>query len=320
MLTSLARVATTPADLRDDRPAYRAFDAVVTAVQDLSPSFRRVTFGGEQLEDFGTAGLDQRVKIVLPLPDRGFETFPRSEDWYGDWRALPAEERNPFRTYTVRAVRTPHSDSAYREVDVDFVVHGESGPASAWASHVVPGDAALLVGPDDRSTGRTIGIDWRPGDVDTLLLAGDETAAPAICAVLEALPSDAVGCALIEIPSAADAVHVDAPRGVTVRWLARDAAGRTGAHGCALIPAVRDWTVRLHAGTGHAALEDVDIDREMLWDVPVGTSIDGDLYAWLAGEASVIKTLRRFLVSEAGLDRRAVAFMGYWRLGRAELD
>jgi iron complex transport system ATP-binding protein len=44
----------------------------------------------------------------------------------------------------------------------------------------------------------------------------------------------------------------------------------------------------------------------------------GRLYAWLAGEAAVIRTLRRHLVAECGVDRRAVAFMGYWRRGRAE--
>ena len=32
----------------------------------------------------------------------------------------------------------------------------------------------------------------------------------------------------------------------------------------------------------------------------------------------MIRTLRRHLVAECGLDRRSVAFMGYWRLGRAE--
>ena len=42
------------------------------------------------------------------------------------------------------------------------------------------------------------------------------------------------------------------------------------------------------------------------------------LYAWLAGEAGAIKTLRRHLVTDRGVDRRAVAFMGYWRQGRAE--
>jgi NADPH-dependent ferric siderophore reductase len=42
------------------------------------------------------------------------------------------------------------------------------------------------------------------------------------------------------------------------------------------------------------------------------------IYAWLAGEAGVIRALRRHLVSERGIDRRTVAFMGYWRIGRAE--
>jgi NADPH-dependent ferric siderophore reductase len=47
-------------------------------------------------------------------------------------------------------------------------------------------------------------------------------------------------------------------------------------------------------------------------------STGSDFYAWLAGESSVIKTLRRFLVSETGIDRKRVAFMGYWRLGKSE--
>ncbi|NTW42518.1 MAG: siderophore-interacting protein, partial [Cellulomonadaceae bacterium] len=42
------------------------------------------------------------------------------------------------------------------------------------------------------------------------------------------------------------------------------------------------------------------------------------LYAWLAGEAGVIKTLRRHLVTGCGVDRKSVAFMGYWRAGRPE--
>ncbi|MET0725872.1 MAG: siderophore-interacting protein [Leifsonia sp.] len=309
MLTSQAAAET----VVEPRPAYRAFGASVAAVESLSEHFTRLTVRGDELADFGTAGLDQRVKIVLPLADSGFDHFPRTVEWYRDWRELPEERRNPFRTYTVRAVRP-----ALREVDIDIVLHGETGPASRWAAHVRPGDPVLLVGPDERSPGRTIGIDWRPGTVSTVLLAGDETAAPAICAILESLPADARGCAIIEIPSASDALDVRAPAGVSVRWHPR---GGGVPHGGALIPAVRDWTVR-HARSGdiHEPLDDIDVDREMLWDVPEGLSIDGELYAWIAGEASVIKTLRRFLVSEAGIDRRSVAFMGYWRAGRPELD
>src|SRR5699024_6817314 len=48
------------------------------------------------------------------------------------------------------------------------------------------------------------------------------------------------------------------------------------------------------------------------------TTGHGAFYAWLAGEAAVIKALRRHLVSELGLDRKQVSFMGYWRQGRPE--
>jgi NADPH-dependent ferric siderophore reductase len=314
MLTSLAEAAARP------RPAYRSFRATVARIERMTPHFTRVTFTGDELAEFGTAGLDQRVKVVLPLADAGFAHFPADDDWYKAWRELPAERRNPFRTYTIRAVR-PEA----LEVDIDFVGHGDGGPASAWASAASPGDGIVLIGPDELSEGRTIGIDWRPGDVETVLLAGDETAAPAICSILESLPADARGAALIEIPAPADELVVTAPQGVEVRWLPRTAGDAR--HGERLIPAVRDWVARTCWLRGCATPADAAsrtaIEPEVegiLWDVPEGTSLDGDCYAWLAGEASVITTLRRFLVREAGLDRRQVAFMGYWRLGRAELD
>ena len=330
MLTSLAE-----ATLRE-RPAYRSFRVQVARVERLTPHFSRITFTADDLVDFGTAGLDQRVKVVLPLPEIGFTAFPDDEDWYSAWRELPDALRNPFRTYTVRAVR-PDA----REVDIDFVGHGDGGPASAWAATAAPGDEIVLIGPDEHSAGRAIGIDWRPGDVETLLLAGDETAAPAISAILESLPPDARGVALIEVPGADDRLELRAPAGVEVRWLPR--AEAEAGHGSLLVPAVRDWVVRhlgaraavaarlesavnggidVHADAAAAlaAAEQADLDDGPLWDVPEGHSLDGECYAWLAGEASAITTLRRFLVREAGLDRRQVAFMGYWRLGRAELD
>ena len=47
---------------------------------------------------------------------------------------------------------------------------------------------------------------------------------------------------------------------------------------------------------------------------PVGSSL-GDLYAWIAGESGLVTGLRRVLVRDLGVDRRQVAFMGYWRRG-----
>ena len=63
----------------------------------------------------------------------------------------------------------------------------------------------------------------------------------------------------------------------------------------------------------------MDVDAGILWEVPadeaVGRATSGP-YAWLAGEAGMVKSLRRHLVQEAGLDRGSVAFMGYWRQGK----
>lgn len=292
------------------KPSYRPYDVSVARVQRLSSSFTRVTFTGPELHEFASNGLDQRIKLVLPLANYGIARLPGDESWYDVWRRLPDDRRNPIRTYTVRQARP-----SAREVDIDFVTHGDGGPAARWVSAAVVGDEIAIVGPVAGGENPQTGIEWRPGNAGTVLIAGDETAAPAICSILSSLPRDAKGCAFIEVPEDGDAQPTNAPAGVTVTWLARSA----DAHGSALDAAVRGWTSRfLTAHQRGTALDDVDIERDILWEVPDGTSLDGELYAWLAGEASVIKSLRRFLVSETGVDRRQVAFMGYWRNGRAE--
>jgi NADPH-dependent ferric siderophore reductase len=310
MLTSTVAPAPAPARVRAPRPSYRPFAVSVSRVQRLSTNFTRVTFTGPDLHQFGTAGLDQRIKIVLPLPGVGVSAFPQNDSWYETWRDLPDDRRNPIRTYTVRHARPEH-----REVDIDFVTHGDAGPASRWVRAAIVGDEVAIVGPVADGDNPAVGIEWAPGNANTVLIAGDETAAPAICAILSALPRTARGCAYIEVPESGDAHETNAPDGVTVTWLPRNGA----AHGSALEAAARSWTARFitahHSGT---ELPDIDVDESILWEVPDGSALDGELYAWLAGEASVIKRLRRFLVSEVGIDRRQVAFMGYWRDGRAE--
>ncbi|MFC8906523.1 siderophore-interacting protein, partial [Micromonospora sp. NPDC057140] len=283
---------------------WRLFGVEVRAVRRLSPSFVRVTFTGADLDRFADNGYDQRIKLALPLPGQAEVHLPAGPDWYTRYRALPERLRNPVRTYTVRAAR-PH----LAEVDVDLVLHGDGGPATRWARRVCPGDRAALLGPDAGFDGEHGGIEFRPPPAGRLLLAGDETAVPAITAILERLPADARGRALLEVPEPADALGVAAPPGVQVTWLPR-AGGR---HGSRLVPAVAA-AAGLLTGPAPAAtpVADVDVDRELLWEVPTPAT-PVPLYAWLAGEAGVIRTLRRHLVAERGLDRRAVAFMGYWR-------
>ncbi len=302
---------------------WRMFDVEVKRVVRLCPSFVRVTFTGLDLHEFADNGRDQRVKLLLPAPCGGWEYLDRQNpDWYTAWRELPEERRNPLRTYTVRTVR-PNLG----EVDVDLVLHGDAGPASRWARAAAPGTPLVILGPNARYDGPHGGRGFAPPqDTGAVLLAGDETAVPAIASICESLPDDAVGEVLLEVPHREDRWTFKAPAGVRITWLARD--GLT--HGDLLTPAVRAATDRLlyRAGARSASvpagtLEDVDVDHDLLWEVPIddeGRALvrDAHLYAWLAGEAGVIKGLRRFLVSERGLDRKAVAFMGYWRRGKSE--
>ena len=126
----------------------------------------------------------------------------------------------------------------------------------------------------------------------------------------------------LEVPTAADILPLAVPAGVEVTRLPRRTAdaAEPAPHGARLIAAVVRAVQELPGGAGPAphALDDVDVDAEILWEVPeeLPRTSSGP-YAWLAGEAGTVKGLRRHLVQEAGLDRGSVAFMGYWRLGKA---
>lgn len=295
-----------------DRPAYRPYRARVSALRSLSPGFLRVSLTCAEFETFGTERLDQRIKLVFPLPDGSFSPLDAG-DWYDQWRALPEHRRNPFRTYTVRDVSQEEC-----RVDIDLVVHGDGGPAAGWLSTAAVGDELVVIGPDALSPHTGVGIDWRPGAATELLLVGDETAAPAIASILEALPRTRHAHAFIEVPEEADALPLAVGPNVEVTWHAR--AG--GEHGCRLVPAVTSWLAERPELVARAAaeraqhLDEVDVDRDILWERPDEAA--GGFYAWIAGESGVVKTLRRLLVRGHGIDRGRVAFMGYWRLGRAE--
>ena len=331
--------------LERTQPSFRAFGVTVGSTVRLSPSFVRVTFTGADLDTFGRTGLDQRIKVVFPDPAGRVPVRADfdSETWYQEWRLLPEDARHPFRTYTVRATRPAHETlSGSAEVDVDFVLHGtdpaldgtqaHSGPAARRVAGAVPGDAAGLIGPNGLYTGRSGGIEWEPPvTATTLLLAGDETAAPAITSIVATLPAGTRAHAFIEVPESGDTLDVPVPDGVTLTWLPRHVDGIQHDHGVLLDAAVRDCMSRHCAELATAAQqrvtgaepEDVDIDSEILWDVPAGHDEPGlpaltGCYAWIAGEAAVIRDLRRHLVRDLGIDRRSVAFMGYWRRGKAE--
>ncbi|WP_029434111.1 siderophore-interacting protein [Blastococcus sp. URHD0036] len=301
-----------------EAPGWRFFDTVVTGSRRLGPSTVRLTLGAPELAGFGVAGDDQRIKFVLPRQPGSdvMELLVPGDEWYAAYCALPDEVRPFLRTYTVRAARPDRA-----EIDVDVVLHGvdggHAGPAATWAAAAVPGDRLVVLGPDRPGSGRMWGVEWAPpATAHTLLLAADETAVPAVGAILEGLAPGRRVVALLEVPETGDEQALDVPAGVTVHWLPR--SGR--ARGELLVPAVHAALCELGIAspgrTGEVVEDAGPDDIDLLWEVPDVDATAG-CYAWLAGEAGVVKQLRRHLVTDLGVPRNEVAFMGYWRVGVA---
>lgn len=274
-----------------DRPwAYSAFPVEVRSRTMLSPRFVRLTLVGESLRNFAAWGTDQRIKVVLPLPDGSIADFglldeptPHPSDWYTRWKALPEGERNVLRTYTPAAIRADLG-----EIDIDFYLHEPAGPASAWAAAARPGDHLVVNGPDARMGWTGYGLHWQPGDARRFLLVADETAFPAVRGILAALSPDARAEVFLECEDPADdVVSADAPENARIHVVAR------GTDEPGIERAVRDW---------------LDERKGELRDDP-------DLYVWLAGESGVTMSIRRHLTAEAGIAKDRVSFLGYWKVG-----
>ena len=275
---------------------YRPFALRVARVQRLSTTFVRVTLTGEGLAEFSGHGLDQRINLIFLPAEADHEAFARHPDYLAAWRSGPPESWAPLRVYTIRAFRP-----AECEVDVDFALHGDGGPASRWAITARPGSRVVMIG---ATHGHPVtDVAWRPpAHATQLLLAADETALPAAASILESL--DRAATAFLEVPARDDCLPIAGP--ATVTWLVRSAGER-------LEPVLR---AHLDAVAPVAEPAAVEAGEDDIWDVPEQPT--GSFYAWLAGESGTVVALRRHLVAERGVDRASVAFMGYWKRGRAQ--
>ncbi|MGW8375715.1 siderophore-interacting protein [Streptomyces sp. ODS28] len=259
------------ADRRQARRKPQLHRAQVVRTERLTPHMVRVVVGGEGLADFPAGEYtDHYVKILFPLEG---VAYPEPFDIEQVRAEMPRDQWPVQRTYTVR-----HFDAAAREMWLDFVVHGDEGVAGPWARNVRPGEEVLFLGP---------GGAYAPSaEADWHLLAGDESALPAIAAALEAVPENGAPVhAVIEVAGPEEEQKLTVPAGVEVRWLHRgeDPVGRQ------LIDAVRSL------------------------DFP-----EGRVQAFVHGEAGFVKELRRHLRLERGIDRDQLSISGYWRLGHNE--
>lgn len=304
------------------KQAYQLFDITLTQRTQISASLVKFTFTGPQVSQMATYAPDQRIKLFFAQPDATlnelFDIAQReAHDWYSAYLNLSEQTRPFMRTYTIRALRAEQA-----EVDVEFVLHGDSGPASRWATAARPGDRLAMVAPLAGAPGPHLGFEWKPPKgVRRILIIADETAVPAAAGILEALkelPTHPRVEALLEVPCRADAQPL--PGAAHLRWLARDTAPDSH-HGELLLKAVRDIDLQreIHALGGQpdkAASSDIEDSDAPFWE-PAVVDDNAPFYAWIAAETKVAMQLRRYLVNECGLPKQYVTSMGYWRLGKA---
>jgi NADPH-dependent ferric siderophore reductase len=228
---------------------------------------RRVTLGGPELEGFRVTQPAASVRVLLPMHGDATLVLP---EWTGNRFVLPGGGRPSIRTLTPRRF-----DPAGLELDLDVVTHGD-GAASEWAAGCRPRDVAAISGP---ARGYTIDPEGT-----RFLLAGDETAIPAVSQLLESLPASAPVQAWIEIASPDARLVLPARTGAAVSWLVRPPGGVPG-----------DLLVE--------AVGDADLDP--------GVRI------WAAGEAAAMQKIRRLLSETRAFPREQTTVRGYWKHGRA---
>jgi NADPH-dependent ferric siderophore reductase len=266
---------------------FNFFPLQVVATRRLGPSLIRVTFtgaGDEDLSGFASGGRDQSLSLFLPHPGQPEPVLPPVVDGdlygaLGAWRAMPDDVRAVMRSYTVREQRRGADGTT--EVDIDFAVHEDGGPACRWALAASEGDRVAVLGP---TVADNTGVRFQlPEDADEVLMWGDETALPAASAILQWLPAGTRAQVWLEVPHAGDRLELRTDADATVTWLVREEGAP---------PAVE--AVRAAEVSGAAP------------------------YVWLAGESGSVKALRRHFVNERRFDRRRVTFVGYWRKGVSE--
>ena len=293
---------------------YRLFDAVLARKRRLSPALARLTLAGADIRAMRTVAPDQRIKIFFPSREGAPSALPKRPDWLQTYKAIPPAGRAPMRTYTIRRLRAEHG-----EVDVDFVLHGATGPASRWATGAQPGDRVQIAAPNAAFTGDPGGYEWKPpAGVRHVLLIADETALPAAAGILEDMASWAeppVTQAFFETPGRADRLDLPSWPSLKLEWLARDAGAPAPFEGALIARAAERAIVPARGEGAGEALAPIDIDAQILWEPAAPSS--GDFYAWVAGEAGAVARIRKLLAAERGVDRKAMTLMGYWRRGRA---
>ncbi|WP_162558735.1 siderophore-interacting protein [Robertkochia solimangrovi] len=237
----------------------------VKRMERLTPNYVRIVLEGNDLVKFREARAGDNNKLLIPpAPEVEFE-LPDS----------PREKGEGFviRTYTLRKL-----DFEKGEMLVDFVMHGDNGPASLWASRAQPG----------HKIGVYMKVKTKPlfQKADSYLLIGDHTALPVISVILEDLPATATGRAVLEVHSEEDKLHLKKPAGMEIKWVINS----NPEDGSVLAESVKAYNI--HNG--------------IHW------------FVMAAAEYRTIKVIQEFLKNSSAIERKQWYAYSYWKSGVAE--
>ncbi len=239
----------------------------VVAVTPVTPRMVRIAFTGTVLDEMPSDEPGEIVTFIWPVEGRDV-VLPVE-----GWRFPPEADGQHTRNYTVRRLR--HDDPDHGTVlEVDFVLHGDHGRATAWAGRAAVGQRLGIAGPR---------MHWvTDPEAAWSLLVGDETALPAIAATLERLPRGHRALAFVEVAGPDERQPIEAVCDAEVVWLSRD--GDPAGTGTRLVDAVRAATLP-----------------------------EGRAKVWAAGESMAIRDVREHLRDERGLPPETLHAIGYWR-------
>lgn len=249
------------------REPPRLLTGAVESISRITPHMARIHLHGQDLADMDNPQPAASVRLFTPFP--GSDELP-TVVWNGNAYRLEDGSRPLIRTFTPL-----HFDPAAGSLDLDVVLHA-AGATTNWLETAQPGDPVALSGP-----GRGYAIDRA---ATAYLVAGDESALPAIRQLIESISANVAVLAVVEAGSPEALQELpDHPRLLT-EWAIRTEGGHPGS---ALLPALR------------------------------AADVDSSATAWAAGEAGAMFHVRKYLLEERSFDRKRVTVRGYWKLREA---
>lgn len=238
----------------------------------ITPHFIRITLSGDVF-DFRNTTIGDNNKIFIPPKGINKVYLPELNIKNHTWIHPPENVVPYIRTYTHRAI-----DLEKGELVIDFVHHGENGPASFWALNATTGDelgVAMHTEPKE----------LYPRQAEWFLLVGDATAIPVLSAVLESLPNNAKGVCIIEVPTKNDEQILKTNALIDFVWL----YNKSPENGSDLFQKVKEVAI------------------------PNVTK-----FGYVACEFSSVKAIRTYLRKELGWHSGELNAYSYWKSGVAE--